>query len=150
MHSLVSIFKRFGFQKLFWQKFCHKKVGQVEPFLSFKFALFLVCLKPIVLSYRHFCTKSAQRDKHTALMVCWIIQDISFSRVFSYITRIRKDNFVDSHNVPIWKTWINSSTAGDHVPAAVKKTTLVPRVFFWKRNLYLFHNTVVRKHIQIQ
>ena len=39
MHPLIWIFKRLGCPKWFWQKFRHKKTGQVEPFLS------LVCSK---------------------------------------------------------------------------------------------------------
>ena len=34
MHPLIWIFERFGFPKWFWHTFCHKKAGQVEPFLS--------------------------------------------------------------------------------------------------------------------
>ena len=30
MHPLIWIFKQFGFPNGFWQKFCHKKTGQVN------------------------------------------------------------------------------------------------------------------------
>ena len=32
--ALIGIFKQFGCPKWFWQQFCYKKAGQVEPFLS--------------------------------------------------------------------------------------------------------------------
>ena len=34
LHPLIWIFNRFGCPNWFWQKFCQKKCGQVEPFLS--------------------------------------------------------------------------------------------------------------------
>ena len=48
LHPFIWIFKRFGCPKWFWQKFCQKKFGQVEPFLS------LVC-SSLVLGYWGIC-----------------------------------------------------------------------------------------------
>ena len=52
------IFNRFRSPKGFWQKICQKKCGQVEPFLSFKYALNSIKASKAKFLYERFFEKN--------------------------------------------------------------------------------------------
>ena len=79
MHRLIWFFKRFGCPNWFWQERCHKKAGQVEPFLSLEYAL--VQKGPLFVCILTFTT---------SILQVLYVYEISLSSYFSSSWQLQK------------------------------------------------------------